>query len=196
MAGKLKHQLFSDTTQTGTHWEKPTPRYVRLELAPGYVRLDVDASVRDHNQAAVGGLIRDDRGRWIIGFMKSIGTFPVAVAEVLAIMIELEVCQHYKFQKIQVCSDSLEALNILLRDSTSDHPFKAEIKATRQLMYEDWQIVLSFSSRETIECVDILAREAHANDMQLRVVPHVHPRCRTRFMLDITHVRDELSSLS
>ncbi|KAI9091923.1 hypothetical protein K1719_027858 [Acacia pycnantha] len=155
---RLKHQLLAETAQPDTKWRKPTP---------GYVWLDVDASIRNHNQAAVGGLIRDDTGSWI-----------------------------YKLQKVQAFSDSLEALNILLRDNTSDHPFKAEIEATRQLMYGDWDVVLSHSSRESIECADILAKEAHAVDMQLRVIPQVHPRCRIRFMLDNMHVGDDISFVS
>ncbi|KAI9087829.1 hypothetical protein K1719_030159 [Acacia pycnantha] len=89
VAGRLKHQLFFSITQIGIHWEKPTP---------GYVRLDVHVSTRDHNPATVGGLIRDDRGRWVRGFTKSIGTFLVAVVHVLTIKTELEVCQLYKFQ--------------------------------------------------------------------------------------------------
>ncbi|KAI9112698.1 hypothetical protein K1719_016364 [Acacia pycnantha] len=109
VAGRWKHQLLAKIARTKVKWKKPNPRYVRLH---------VDASIREDNQVAVGGLIRDERGSWVPDFVKNIETYPMAIVEVLAIKTGLEV-------------------------------------------------VFSYKNREIIECVDILAKETYAEDLQL-----------------------------
>ena len=41
--------------------------------------------------AACGGVVRNEAGEWVVGFKKKLGLYPVAIAEVVAIKVELEV---------------------------------------------------------------------------------------------------------
>ncbi|XP_028752882.1 uncharacterized protein LOC114712503 [Neltuma alba] len=176
---RLHHQIFPWMKQVNERWQAPPP---------GVVRLDVDASVRDNQYAACGGVIRDENRDWIMGFQKLLGTHPIMIAEILAIKTGLEVCRDLKFTHVQVFSDLLEAVNILMRDSGTQHPFRDEIEATRQLLYENWNLSIQYADREAIECADCLAKKAHDVDGQTVLLPDIPSYCRSRILLDPHHV--------
>ena len=70
-----------------------------------------------------------------MGFYKSLRLHTVVEAEIFAIMLGLKMGQRMGLQRILLYSDSLDAINILMRDSPIDHPLKDIIGETRDLLF-------------------------------------------------------------
>ena len=59
-----------------------TLKYICWEPPPSnWLKLNSDGSVKFHNEAACGGVIRDDSGHAIRSFIAKLGSCPVTVAE-------------------------------------------------------------------------------------------------------------------
>ncbi|KAK8546571.1 hypothetical protein V6N12_027348 [Hibiscus sabdariffa] len=84
--------------------------------APGWVKGNVDATVHIGNgQAAIGGLIRDEHGEWIVGFTRPVGRCPVLIVELWALHDMLARAWSFGFRRIVVEMDCLEVIRILQR---------------------------------------------------------------------------------
>ena len=77
----LIHQVFKVHEEQDQTW-LPPPK--------GVVRVDVDGSVFNHLEAACGGVIRNYKGEWIVGFHRDLGACSVTEAELLAIKTGFE----------------------------------------------------------------------------------------------------------
>lgn len=124
--GKLINRVFQPFTVGDGKWFPPKH---------GGLRVDVDASVIGLNEAACGGVIRDARGRWVLGFRMKLGLYPIAIAEMLAIKEGISLCAGLQAEELLVCSDSVEAINLLSRYCGHDHPFAAEIEQARDAVF-------------------------------------------------------------
>ncbi|XP_054794108.1 uncharacterized protein LOC129299670 [Prosopis cineraria] len=76
-------QVFLSTLSMEDVWTPPTNSHVRL---------NVDSFVKDQHHVACGGVIRNNKGEWVIGFHKNLGPCQSTNAEILAIKVGLEVC--------------------------------------------------------------------------------------------------------
>ncbi|KAI9073632.1 hypothetical protein K1719_044397 [Acacia pycnantha] len=74
---------------------------------------------------------------------------------------------------IHVFSDSLEAINILLRDSGDGHLYRTLLEETWQHLHANWYMKVRHAQREILMCVDKLAREAHSDDPHILFLPKV-----------------------
>ncbi|XP_028770678.1 uncharacterized protein LOC114728031 [Neltuma alba] len=171
--GTLSHKLLQHNHERS--WTPPKE---------GEVRLDVDASIRQYSQATCDGVIRDATGEWIMGFEKALGAYPVSTAEILAIKTGLEVCKGLHISDIHVYSDSLEAINMLIKDSRTNHPFKEEIEETRKLLYEEWNVIISHANRENIHCADSMTRTVQVASQDVILYPEIPAWCREGFWRD------------
>ncbi|XP_028757805.1 uncharacterized protein LOC114716910 [Neltuma alba] len=171
--GKFKHQIFQ-LNQQELRWSPPPT---------GVFRLDTDGSV-NLQQAACGGTIRDENGNWITGFQKRLGRVPSTIAELIGITTGLQICKQQGFDKVLVYTDSLEAIHLLMIDSGGHHPFSTEITEGRRLIFSDWEIELRYAPRESIQCADFLAREAHHIVEDMKILNEPHPGCFDRLRLD------------
>lgn len=102
-------------------------------------------------------------------------TLPVHAAELQAIKTVLEICKNRGFNTIQLCSDSLEALNLVFRYSGQDHRFREIINPTRDLIYDYWDLELHFSCRESIHCADILTKAGHRSSNNTTIFLNIPP---------------------
>ena len=144
------------------------------------IRIDVDGSVRHHFQAACGGVIRNSEGSWLIGFCKSLGLHSVIEAELYAILLGLKLGHQMGFRKILLYSDSLDAVNVLMRDSChEDHPLRAVIREIRDLLFQDWDVTIHYTPRDNIACADYMAKEGHdaPGDTDVLLAPTVPAGC-------------------
>ncbi|KAK4257184.1 hypothetical protein QN277_006806 [Acacia crassicarpa] len=150
------------------------------------VRIDVDGSVRHYRQAACGGVIRNSHGHWLMGFHKSLGQHSPIEAEILAIMVGLTVGHQMGFQRIHLYSDSIEAINILMRDCPTDHPLRDIITDTRDLLFQDCSVQLHYSPRENIFCADFMAKHGHEDQHgpDLVLLPTVPTSCLSMYLRD------------
>lgn len=60
---------------------------------PSWIKLDVDGSVcEEGSSASCGGILRDDSGKWIVGFSKRIGAANTVEAELWGLKNGLPDC--------------------------------------------------------------------------------------------------------
>ena len=110
------------------------------------------------HQAACKGVLRNTQEEWLIGFYKPLGLLSVIEAKIYAIMIGLQIGLHMGLQRIVIYSDSLDAVNILMKDCPTDHPLRDIIGETRDLLFRDWHVELHHTTRENISCADYMAK--------------------------------------
>lgn len=87
-------------------WEKPNP---------GWVELNTDgSSTASSGTSGGGGLIRDDRGNWVVGFSRKIGKVNSFLAEIWALRDGLILCNQLNLNAVMVELDAkalVDALN-------------------------------------------------------------------------------------
>lgn len=89
-----------------------------------------------NNDLGVGGCLRDDLGRWILGYSKYIGNGSVLQAELLAIFVGLDLAYQANMNsKIEVETDSSQAVKLLLHHtSPTNHPLDSIIANCKYLL--------------------------------------------------------------
>ncbi|XP_028754580.1 uncharacterized protein LOC114714055 [Neltuma alba] len=175
---KLKHKIFCLDLEEEEYWTPPPSNSVRI---------DVDGSVKTNSQAACGGTIRNNGGEWITGFTRYIGVGSVIEAELEAIKTGLEIGRGLGYGKIQLYIDSIEAFNILMRDGMNGHPLQSLVNEVRELIYANWDVEISYTSRETIRCADYMAKMGHQTTYQTMLVPSTPHFCRQIIAEDEKH---------
>ncbi|KAK9046567.1 hypothetical protein V6N11_052453 [Hibiscus sabdariffa] len=124
----------------------------------GWVKLNVDASVEPNtSRAGIGGVIRDDRGSWRVGFARFIGRCPVLLAEMWAIYEGLLHAWSLGYRKVELESDSLEATHIIKRESESLNK-SALVASIRKMLNKDWHIIVHHVNRNHNHVADKLSR--------------------------------------
>ncbi|XVF12079.1 hypothetical protein REPUB_Repub08aG0083700 [Reevesia pubescens] len=130
-------------------WTKPDPCVVKL---------NVDIGLRGQSGAAVaGGLIRDDRGVWLLGFIYRIGICEVLSAELWAIFQGLKFAWDNGFRNVELETDSLLAskqIHASIRKQNSNGRLIAEIQ---ELLSRAWHCQVVHIYREANQCADWLA---------------------------------------
>ncbi|KAL4319850.1 hypothetical protein GQ457_18G018210 [Hibiscus cannabinus] len=137
------------TRETRRKWSCPTL---------GWIKLNVDGAMdlRD-GSATIGGVIRDDQGNWIFGFLKSVGICSVLTTELWAILVGLRHVWRLGFRKIEVETDNVEVARILDRTSNvfSENAMALSIGT---LLTLDWDIVTRHIPRTANGVADRLAK--------------------------------------
>ncbi|XP_012487971.1 uncharacterized protein LOC105801183 [Gossypium raimondii] len=110
--------------------------------------------------AADGGCVRDHNGEWIIGFAKYLGNCTILETELWGILDELNLILDRRFEKILIQTDSIEAINVILEDSSgnSNSALVRKIHIILRKM-EQWKI--QYIPREENLIADSLAKSVH-----------------------------------
>ncbi|KAH1073635.1 hypothetical protein J1N35_025963 [Gossypium stocksii] len=107
-----------------------------------WVCLNTYGSIRhDEGFAAVEGLVRDQDGRWIIGFSKYFGNYTVIKAKLWSILDGLKLIADRRDERVLIQMDSLQAAKIIQDDSTGNSN-STLIRRIRQTlpMVKQWKI--------------------------------------------------------
>ncbi|KAL4296817.1 hypothetical protein GQ457_12G001150 [Hibiscus cannabinus] len=140
-------------------WVSSRPVVQSSWLAPplGWVKLNVDASVssRDH-KAGVGGVLRDDLGRWIIGFSRFLGRCDSLIAELWAIHDGLLQAWDSGYTRVELESDCLEAARIGNSASTT-LAGSALVSSIKEVIGRVWTVVVKHVGRGNNRVADYLA---------------------------------------
>lgn len=86
------------------------------------------------------------------------GKIPVTIAEIQGIRKNLLWCKEEEQQKVEIDSDSAEAVNLLSRESTNGHPYYETISERKNLLLEEWVVSLKHVFREAMRLADYLAK--------------------------------------
>ncbi|XLR04880.1 hypothetical protein HN51_059755 [Arachis hypogaea] len=125
----------------------------------GTIKLNVDGSSRENpGRAGCGGLLRDQDGNCIAGFVSHIGFASSVAAELVAIRHGLWLAWQFGYRKVECESDCMVALEII-HDDAGDFPEFADIvEEIHQFMLLEWDVTIYHVMREANSCADFLAK--------------------------------------
>ncbi|CAN1190185.1 Putative ribonuclease H protein At1g65750 [Linum perenne] len=128
----------------------------------GWTTLNTDGSRLTHSgSTTIGGLLRDDGGRFIRAFTGNIGDCSITRAELSAIVQGLRMAWSIGIRKIIVQSDSRTAISLLHRAAV-DHQHAALISEFLGLKARSWVIRIEHVYREANCGADHLANLGHS----------------------------------
>ncbi|XP_019150780.1 PREDICTED: uncharacterized protein LOC109147628 [Ipomoea nil] len=145
----FKHNGVMNAKQIWVHWTPP--------LA-GIIKLNSDGAKKaTSSMASAGGLLRDHKGTWLMGFTIKIGITNSFVAELWGLREGLRVAKHYGYANIAAESDSMAVIQVL---QAEEGPLLVEdslILDCKTLLHSFNMFTLSHVLREGNQCADYLA---------------------------------------
>ncbi|CAN1772377.1 Putative ribonuclease H protein At1g65750, partial [Linum perenne] len=131
--------------------------------------LNTNGSRHIHSgSTAIGGLIRDDGGRFVCAFSANIGDCSITRAELCAIIQGLKLAWSIGIRRIIVQSDSLTAITLLHRAAV-DNQHVILISEFLELKSRNWVIRLEHVYREANCGADYLANFGHSCNFGLHL---------------------------
>ncbi|KAK0586532.1 hypothetical protein LWI29_008529 [Acer saccharum] len=131
-----------------------------------WVKLNVDGSANlELNSIAAGGVVRDHRKLWQVGFAMKIGTGSVLEAELWGILEGLNLVWQRGFRRVIVESDSKIAVDLLNNPAPTLHPLLSIIQACQSFFEYDWSCFILYVFRESNRVADRLASLGHSLDL-------------------------------
>ncbi|KAL4353303.1 hypothetical protein GQ457_06G005280 [Hibiscus cannabinus] len=123
----------------------------------GWIKLNVDSSVstRDY-RAGVGGVLRNDRGRWLLGFSRFLGHCDSLLAELWAIHDGLLHAWDSGYARVELESDCLEAVRIINSESRALEG-SALVSSFVGVISRDWTVTVTHVGRGRNRVADALA---------------------------------------
>ncbi|CAN0876743.1 Putative ribonuclease H protein At1g65750 [Linum grandiflorum] len=129
----------------------------------GCFTLSTDGSLRSPTKlAAAGGVIRTDTGSFVKAFTSNLGSCSITRAEIQAIVDGLKLAWNLGIRRIQVQSDSMTAISILVKDSELRHQHAALVLQFQELCSRHWEVNISHIYREANFAADYLANLGHS----------------------------------
>lgn len=158
-------------------WKKPSK---------GWLKLNVDGSVFARvNRGAAGGLLRDEEGVWQWGFVADIQCPTVLESEIEAIRIGLSIAWERRVQKIEVESDSKEAISLVMDQQILNHPLQQKIEECRELLHKPWDTKVRWIARSGNMVADAIAKLPHLRDGEISFLLIAPPSIMSHVMSDI-----------
>ncbi|KAL0005366.1 hypothetical protein SO802_012927 [Lithocarpus litseifolius] len=131
-----------------------------LRPSPGWVRLNTDgSSLGNPGKAGGGGLIRDENGSWIKGFIRNIGFSSSMEAELWALRDGLSLCLSLNIYAVEVEIDAKVVCGWITNSSSSNLNLSPLIVDCRTLLSRIPQVKLNHCYREANQCADALAKK-------------------------------------
>ncbi|KAF7809195.1 putative reverse transcriptase [Senna tora] len=125
----------------------------------GWIKINTDGAYNpSSNRMACGGVLRNEKGEWIMGFAKPLGSGNALQAELCGMLMGLDIAWKNRMKKIILESDSLEAVELAEDPSDRNHPLQYLIGKIKNYKDRDWQFVLKHTFREANKVADCLAK--------------------------------------
>ncbi|CAN1189368.1 Putative ribonuclease H protein At1g65750, partial [Linum perenne] len=135
----------------------------------GWFILNTDGTRYSHSgSTAIGGIVRDDGGRFIQAFTANIGDCSITRAELSAIIQGLKLAWAIGIKRIIVQSDSQTAVSILQREATYNQ-HATLISDFIELKARSWEISITHVYREANCGADYLANLGHSCNFGLHL---------------------------
>ncbi|KAK9021315.1 hypothetical protein V6N11_011310 [Hibiscus sabdariffa] len=115
--------------------------------------------------ASAGGLIRDESGRWIVGYNLNLGICNCLAADLWALYQGMKLTRDRGYKKVQVESDSAAAVVSLKKAPSLVYTNRALIESCRSLIKGEWDCKVYIIRREENQCAEWLA--THVGGCQL-----------------------------
>lgn len=133
------------------------------------IKVYVDgSSLSNPGRSDFGGLIRNNNGDWLLGFSEFCGITSCLAAELYVIFHGLRVAYDAGHGNIILESDSRMALDLIMSDVQSHHPYAPMINQIVQLQHRDWIVHFQHTLRQGNECADWLAKHGASSSNALK----------------------------
>ncbi|KAI8546611.1 hypothetical protein RHMOL_Rhmol07G0132400 [Rhododendron molle] len=138
-----------------------------------------------------GGLFRDHKGDWIMGYY-GMRTFSSSLeAEIWSIHKGLEIILERKLRNVSIESDSLTAVNLIKEGNPSNHPLSVLINEAHYIMART-NTPIEHTYRSTNQCADHLARMGIEQMERLVFVMNMPIAMREFVLRDSLNIRQVL----
>ena len=118
-----------------------------------------------HNSysGACGGIIRDHPGKFVAAFNAFLGDCSITMAELWGAYIGLKLAYQLGVRRVTLEMDSTCAIRLITARTDAQHTGFWLVRAIKDLMAKDWEVVPLHTYLEANHCADGLARNAHGN---------------------------------
>ncbi|XP_028797606.1 uncharacterized protein LOC114753106 [Neltuma alba] len=103
----------------------------------------------------------------------------------MALRTGLQMCKQQGFSRINVFTDSIEAIRLIETEGGANHPLHTEITEIRELIYSDWDISIKYAPRNALQCADLMAKKAQFIDEELVYWMEPPQECLSRLQEDV-----------
>ncbi|XP_016436949.2 uncharacterized protein LOC107763045 [Nicotiana tabacum] len=130
-------------------WQNPSRDSFKLNCDSAYTN--------NTNTGGLGGVIRNNNGKWIVGYQKLTNVISNTHAELLALETGLRVAVQFKLHPIEIETDSTKVISLFDKDhQIYDHL----ISSCRWLMTQLGTPLLRYSFREANSVAHLLAKDS------------------------------------
>lgn len=148
--GVLTCSLISQADLTNNQW-RPPPF--------GVWKLNCDGAVCDFgNSASAGGVLRDHEGAFILGFASILSPCNVLEAELHAISMGIKLARLKGARKMEIESDSLTAVRLIMVGCSSNHPLFNLISVIQELLRMEDSFCINHVLRDGNKVADSFAK--------------------------------------
>ncbi|CAL1412749.1 unnamed protein product [Linum trigynum] len=142
----------ADRVEKEVGWKPPTE---------GWIMLNTDgASNGNPGPAGAGGVLRDQMGHWVAGFVANLGTATAILSELWGISFGLDIAWKHGGRAIQIQTDSQLALQLIEARHDPIHPYATLLSAIRRKLNRDWLVRLTHTYREGNRVADWLSKHS------------------------------------
>lgn len=167
-----------------------SPIYSWENIKPPFVHVNVDASfVKIEIKTHVAGLIRNDKGVWIMGFHSCIYASNVLHAELLAIRTGLRVASEANIPYIVLHSDCKQAVDRINSDRLFLDDLSDIVHDCRELRNYFKQVHITFIRRQDNQVADVIAKKhciRTETSNVVRLIPLIPNYCSELLFSDCT----------
>ena len=137
-------------------WEKPIQ---------GWWKLNTDGSYCGNTSLAnCGGVVRDDAGRWVIGFSRSIDMTNSFAIELWGLREGLLLCSNLNITSLEIELDAKSIVDALGNPSHVNNIISPLLDDCRLLISRILQVCIKHCFRQANRCADSLARMSYCLD--------------------------------
>ncbi|KAF7807010.1 ribonuclease H [Senna tora] len=127
----------------------------------GWIKVNMDGSYNHcTKKMSCGAVIRNDKGDWLMGLAKPMGSGSALQAEICGIILGLEMAWKYGMKKETMETDSTEALDFAQDLYDKNHPLRYLAEKIKEYKDRNWQVVFKHTFRETNRVAYFLAKYA------------------------------------
>ncbi|CAL1359363.1 unnamed protein product [Linum trigynum] len=139
-----------------------TPTEIGWSPPPaGWDKMNVDGAANGRQgPAGAGGILRNSEGRWIGGFVCSLGSCSAILAELWGIYHGLGVAWQQGSRALILETDSQMALQLIDKRTDPLHPHSTLLGAIRRRIARDWVVKLAHTYREGNRAADWLSKHS------------------------------------
>ena len=149
-------RLLTQNVMMRIRWEKPIQSWWKLNTDGSYCG--------NTSLAGCGGVVRDDAGRWVIGFSRSIDMTNSFAVELWGLREGLLLCNNLNITSLEIELDAKSIVDALGNPSHVNNIISPLLDDCRLLISRILQVCIKHCFRQANRCADSLARMSYCLD--------------------------------